>query len=45
MPAAVMLSEAGYHVLTIDLRGHGLSEGEQISYGYHEALDVKAGFD
>ena len=34
LPAAVMLSEAGYHVLMIDLRGHGLSEGEQISYGY-----------
>lgn len=45
LPAAVMLSEAGYHVLMIDLRGHGLSEGEQQSHGYHEALDVIAGVD
>jgi dipeptidyl aminopeptidase/acylaminoacyl peptidase len=45
LPAAVMLSEAGYHVLTIDLRGHGLSEGERQSYGYYEALDVIAGVD
>jgi len=45
LPAAVMLSEAGYHVLMIDLRGHGLSEGEQQSYGYYEALDVIAGVD
>jgi pimeloyl-ACP methyl ester carboxylesterase len=38
LPAAVMLVEAGYHVLAIDLRGHGLSEGKQISYGYYEAF-------
>lgn len=42
LPAAVMFHEAGYPVLTIDLRGHGLSEGEQLSYGYDEALDVIA---
>ncbi len=40
MPAAIMLHEAGYHVLMIDLRGHGESEGEQITYGYREGLDV-----
>ena len=45
MPATVMLAEAGYHVLAIDLRGHGASEGEQLSYGYYEALDVQAGAD
>jgi dipeptidyl aminopeptidase/acylaminoacyl peptidase len=45
LPAVVMLSEAGYHVLTIDLRGHGLSEGERQSYGYYEALDVIASVD
>ncbi len=45
LPAAVMLAEAGYHVLTIDLRGHGLSEGEQQSYGYYEFLDVIVGVD
>jgi len=45
LPAVVMLSEAGYHVLAIDMRGHGLSEGKLISYGYYEALDVQAGVD
>jgi fermentation-respiration switch protein FrsA (DUF1100 family) len=45
LPAVVMLAEAGYHVLAIDMRGHGLSEGKQISYGYYEALDVEAGVD
>ena len=45
LPAATMLSQAGYHVLLIDLRGHGFSEGELQSYGYYEALDVMAGVD
>ncbi len=45
LPAAAILSEVGYHVLTLDLRGHGLSEGEMQSYGYYEALDVIAGVD
>jgi alpha-beta hydrolase superfamily lysophospholipase len=43
LPAAVMLFEAGYHVLMLDLRGHGDSEGEQVSYGFYESLDVQAG--
>lgn len=43
--AAIMLVEAGYHVLAIDLRGHGHSEGERLSYGYYEALDVQAGVE
>jgi fermentation-respiration switch protein FrsA (DUF1100 family) len=45
LPTAVLLAEAGYHVLLIDLRGHGESEGDLISYGYWEALDVQAGAD
>lgn len=43
--AAIMLVEAGYHVLAVDLRGHGHSEGERLSYGYYEALDVQAGVE
>jgi dipeptidyl aminopeptidase/acylaminoacyl peptidase len=43
LPAAVMLFEADYHVLMLDLRGHGDSEGEQVSYGFYERLDVQAG--
>lgn len=42
LPAAIMLFETGYHVLMIDMRGHGKSEGNQITYGYREALDVLA---
>ncbi len=44
-PAAIMLVEAGYHVLTIDLRGYGRSEGTVRTFGYTEALDIQAGVD
>lgn len=37
MPAAIMLAEAGYHVLMIDLRGHGYSEGEQRVLNFFES--------
>jgi fermentation-respiration switch protein FrsA (DUF1100 family) len=43
LPTAALLAEAGYNLLLIDLRGHGESEGDLISYGYWEALDVQAG--
>jgi predicted alpha/beta-fold hydrolase len=43
LPAAAILAEAGYQLLLLDLRGHGQSEGDLISYGYREALDVQAG--
>lgn len=42
LPQATILAEAGYHLLLIDLRGHGHSEGEVMTYGYNEALDVQA---
>lgn len=42
VPEAKILAEAGYHLLLIDLRGHGLSEGNQATYGYREAWDVQA---
>lgn len=45
LPTAQILAEAGYHLLLIDLRGHGDSEGHQISYGYREAWDVQAAAD
>lgn len=34
--------EKGLNVLTPDLRGHGLSEGEYIGMGWHDRLDVLA---
>lgn len=45
LPEALILREAGYHLLLIDLRGHGHSEGNQITYGYREAYDVQAAVD
>lgn len=45
LPQAAMLAEAGYPLLLIDLRGHGQSEGSQITYGYREALDIQAALD
>ena len=46
---AIMLKEMGYNVLTIDLRGHGNSEGvlenfEKTEFG-NMVLDAKAGGD
>ncbi len=45
IPEAGVLAEAGYHLLLIDLRGHGLSDDAPATYGYKEALDVQAGVD
>lgn len=45
LPEAAILAEAGYHLVLIDLRGHGRSEGSENTYGYREALDVQAAVD
>jgi dipeptidyl aminopeptidase/acylaminoacyl peptidase len=45
IPQAIILAEAGYHLLLIDLRGHGRSGGHMMTYGYREALDVQAAVD
>lgn len=45
LPEAALLNEAGYHLLLLDLRGHGQSEGAEVTYGYREALDIQAGAD
>jgi fermentation-respiration switch protein FrsA (DUF1100 family) len=45
IPQAEILARAGYHLLLFDLRGHGLSEGNQVTFGYREALDVEAAVD
>jgi fermentation-respiration switch protein FrsA (DUF1100 family) len=42
LPEAAVLAEAGYPLLMIDLRGHGQSEGNEVTYGYREAYDVLA---
>ncbi|NWG75134.1 MAG: alpha/beta fold hydrolase [Rubrivivax sp.] len=45
LPQAFMLAQAGYSLLLLDLRGHGRSEGHEVTYGYREALDVEAAAD
>ena len=44
-PHAQMMENNGYSSLLIELRAHGDSEGEKISLGMEEYLDVKAGVD
>jgi pimeloyl-ACP methyl ester carboxylesterase len=38
---ALVYERAGFNVLMIDLRGHGESEGERVTVGYHEVRDVR----
>lgn len=38
--AAKHFGDKGYHVLAIDLRGHGKSEGDYIGMGWPDRLDV-----
>lgn len=45
LPEAAILSEAGYHLLLPDLRGHGLSSNAAVTYGYREAMDIQAAID
>lgn len=40
---AKMFKENGYSSLLIEMRGHGDSEGDRVSLGMEEILDVKAG--
>jgi dipeptidyl aminopeptidase/acylaminoacyl peptidase len=39
------LVEHGYNVLMFDFRGHGESEGERLSAGYHEKKDMLGAID
>jgi pimeloyl-ACP methyl ester carboxylesterase len=45
LPEAAVMAAAGYHLVLIDLRAHGLSEGSVNTYGYFEAQDVLAAVD
>jgi len=44
-PWAVRLAQAGYRCAVVDLRGHGASTGQHISFGAFEARDVSAVID
>ena len=43
LPTANILARHGYSLLMLDLRAHGQSEGDIVTYGYYEGLDVIAG--
>ncbi len=45
LPTAEILARHGYDSLLIDLRAHGLSEGDMVTYGYEEVYDVVAAFE
>jgi fermentation-respiration switch protein FrsA (DUF1100 family) len=42
---AAVLAEAGFGVLLMDLRTHGQSEGEYITFGVAEMADLQAAWD
>ena len=39
-PWASELAQAGYRVVLVDLRGHGKSTGDQVTYGKYETKDL-----
>jgi fermentation-respiration switch protein FrsA (DUF1100 family) len=42
---AAMLARHGYGVLLLNARAHGESEGEVVTFGLKEVLDIRAGLD
>lgn len=44
LSVAPFLHRAGYHVLALDLRGHGYSEGGHTTFGIDEAADARAAY-
>jgi pimeloyl-ACP methyl ester carboxylesterase len=44
-PWALVLAQAGYRVVALDLRGHGESGGARIGFGKYEATDLRQALD
>jgi pimeloyl-ACP methyl ester carboxylesterase len=44
-PWAIRLAQEGYRCVVVDLRGHGASTGQHISFGAFEAADIAAVID
>ncbi|WP_258542429.1 alpha/beta hydrolase [Parvicella tangerina] len=45
IPKAQWLANNGFNSVLVDLRGHGMSEGEYITYGFNEVPDLKLFLD
>jgi pimeloyl-ACP methyl ester carboxylesterase len=44
-PWAIRLAQAGFRCAVVDMRGHGASTGDHISFGAFEARDISAVID
>ena len=44
LPQAAVLAKNGYGVMLLDLRAHGQSEGELITFGKYETRDLEAAY-
>lgn len=45
IPKAEWLANLGYNSLLVDLRAHGMSEGDYVTYGYNEVPDIQLFID
>lgn len=45
LPTARMLAEAGFRAVLVDLRGHGNSTGDWLTYGIQESRDISQVID
>lgn len=44
-PWGFVLAQAGYRVIALDLRGHGMSSGARIGFGKYEVPDLRQALD
>lgn len=45
IPKAEWLADLGFNSLLVDLRSHGMSEGDYVTYGYNEVPDLQLFLD
>lgn len=45
IPRAAWLADHGFNSVLVDLRAHGMSEGDYVTYGYYEVPDLQLFLD